>query len=87
MWIPILPRKTECGAKPFLTRLAVRAAPFALVGNADYARVDRGTLARLSFPIARAAFLMGIRESTDLGVPRYRLETTTGRGLALVWAF
>jgi hypothetical protein len=26
-------RKTERGAKPFLTRLAVRAAPFALVGT------------------------------------------------------
>jgi hypothetical protein len=25
------PRKTECGAKQFLTRLAVRAAPFALL--------------------------------------------------------
>jgi hypothetical protein len=25
-------RKTECGANQFLTRLAVRAAPFALLG-------------------------------------------------------
>jgi hypothetical protein len=26
-------RKTECGAKPFLKYLEVRAAPFALSGN------------------------------------------------------
>ena len=64
-------RKTECGAKLFLTCLAVRAAPFALLRNSR--KTECGAKQFLTRAVVRAAPFALLSNRPQNGVRRGQL--------------
>ena len=67
-------RKTECGANQFLTRLAVRAAPFALLEELAQNGVRREPVPVTSGGARRTLCASLIRVAVTIGIPALRLE-------------